>query len=147
MYQAWGWTQLRTPVPCFILNNRPGLAREFLASLPPPLHAPSLCVNLCKPEDNLRNLSSGTTQVNVWRLPRRLSWLASPGELRVSVIPALELKPCCHAWLLLHSKSIPYNKVCWLVLCQLDTAGVITEKGASVEEMPPWDPTVSHFLN
>jgi hypothetical protein len=25
----------------------------------------------------------------------------------------------------------------WLVLCQLDTAGVITEKGASVEEMPP----------
>jgi hypothetical protein len=24
----------------------------------------------------------------------------------------------------------------WLVLCQLDT-GVITEKGASVEEMPP----------
>jgi hypothetical protein len=34
----------------------------------------------------------------------------------------------------------------WLVLCQLDTAGVI-EKGASVEEMPPWDPTVRHFLN
>ena len=25
----------------------------------------------------------------------------------------------------------------WLVLCQLDTAGVITEKGASIEEMPP----------
>jgi hypothetical protein len=25
----------------------------------------------------------------------------------------------------------------WLVLCKLDTAGVITEKGASVEEMPP----------
>jgi hypothetical protein len=25
----------------------------------------------------------------------------------------------------------------WLVLCQLYTAGVITEKGASVEEMPP----------
>jgi hypothetical protein len=25
----------------------------------------------------------------------------------------------------------------WLVLCQLDTAGVITEKGVSVEEMPP----------
>jgi hypothetical protein len=24
-----------------------------------------------------------------------------------------------------------------LVLCQLDTAGVITEKGPSVEEMPP----------
>ena len=27
--------------------------------------------------------------------------------------------------------------VYWLVLCQLDKAGVITEKGASVEEMPP----------
>jgi hypothetical protein len=25
----------------------------------------------------------------------------------------------------------------WLVLCQLDTAGDITEKGASGEEMPP----------
>jgi hypothetical protein len=29
------------------------------------------------------------------------------------------------------------QRVYWLVLCQLDTAGVITEKGASVEEMPP----------
>jgi hypothetical protein len=29
------------------------------------------------------------------------------------------------------------RQVYWLVLCQLDTAGVITEKGASVEEMPP----------
>jgi hypothetical protein len=29
------------------------------------------------------------------------------------------------------------GEVYWLVLCQLDTAGVITEKGASVEEMPP----------
>ena len=35
----------------------------------------------------------------------------------------------------------------WLVLCQLDTAGVTTEKGASVEEMTPGDPTVRHFLN
>jgi hypothetical protein len=32
-------------------------------------------------------------------------------------------------------------------VCQLDTAGVITEKGTSVEEMPPGDPTVRHFLN
>jgi hypothetical protein len=35
----------------------------------------------------------------------------------------------------------------WLVLCQLDTAGVITEKGDSVKEMPPGDLTVRHFLN
>jgi hypothetical protein len=25
----------------------------------------------------------------------------------------------------------------WLILCQHDTAGIITEKGVSVEEMPP----------
>jgi hypothetical protein len=35
----------------------------------------------------------------------------------------------------------------WLVLCQLDTAGVITEKGTSVGEMPPGDPAVRPFLN
>jgi hypothetical protein len=51
------------------------------------------------------------------------------------------------------NKSIKFNKymyvyiLYWLVLCQLDTAGVITEKGASVEEMPPWDAIVRHFLN
>jgi hypothetical protein len=33
--------------------------------------------------------------------------------------------------------SDPENPMYWLVLCQLDTAGVIREKGASVEEMPP----------
>jgi hypothetical protein len=31
----------------------------------------------------------------------------------------------------------PKTKVYWLVLCQLDTSGVITEKGVSVGEMPP----------
>jgi hypothetical protein len=34
-------------------------------------------------------------------------------------------------------EDIAAHHVYWLVLCQLDTAGVITEKGASVEEMPP----------
>jgi hypothetical protein len=29
------------------------------------------------------------------------------------------------------------NLVYWIVLCQLDIAVVITEKGVSVEEMPP----------
>jgi hypothetical protein len=29
----------------------------------------------------------------------------------------------------------------------LTQAGVITEKGASVGEMPPQDPAVRHFLN
>ena len=33
------------------------------------------------------------------------------------------------------------------VCVNLTQAGVITEKGASIEEMPPWDPTVRHFLN
>jgi hypothetical protein len=35
------------------------------------------------------------------------------------------------------SNQITDQELYWLVLCQLDTAGVITEKGASVEEMPP----------
>jgi hypothetical protein len=34
-------------------------------------------------------------------------------------------------------KCTKVKGVYWLVLCQLDTAGVITEKGASVEEMLP----------
>jgi hypothetical protein len=33
--------------------------------------------------------------------------------------------------------GLPERAVYWLVLCQLDTTGVITEKGASVGEMPP----------
>jgi hypothetical protein len=36
-----------------------------------------------------------------------------------------------------HDRDIKNYSLYWLVLCQLDTAGVITEKGASVEEMPP----------
>jgi hypothetical protein len=32
-------------------------------------------------------------------------------------------------------------------VCQVDTAAVITEKGASLEEMPPWDPVEKLFLN
>jgi hypothetical protein len=36
----------------------------------------------------------------------------------------------------------------WLVLCvNLSQARVITEKGASLEERPPQDPAVRHFLN
>jgi hypothetical protein len=34
-----------------------------------------------------------------------------------------------------------------LVCVNLTEAGVITEKGASVGEMPPQDPAVRHFLN
>ena len=30
---------------------------------------------------------------------------------------------------------------------KLTQAGVITEKGASLEEMPPRDPAIGHFLN
>jgi hypothetical protein len=40
------------------------------------------------------------------------------------------------------------SQLYWLVLgVNLTQAGVITEKGASVGEMPPRDPTVRHFLN
>jgi hypothetical protein len=33
--------------------------------------------------------------------------------------------------------SLASYSLYWLVSCQLDTAGVITEKGASVGEVPP----------
>jgi hypothetical protein len=36
----------------------------------------------------------------------------------------------------------------WLVFCvNLTQAGVITEKGASCEEMPSGDPALRHFVN
>jgi hypothetical protein len=34
-------------------------------------------------------------------------------------------------------KENPRHQLSWLALCQLDTAGVITEKGASIGEVPP----------
>jgi hypothetical protein len=34
-------------------------------------------------------------------------------------------------------KTDPASPIVLASLCQLDTAGVITEQGASVEEMPP----------
>jgi hypothetical protein len=37
-------------------------------------------------------------------------------------------------------KKKSHPELNWLVLYQLDTAGVITGKGTSGEEMPPWDP-------
>jgi hypothetical protein len=45
-----------------------------------------------------------------------------------------------HGWLCSAQDEIQkfmHTGLYWLVLYQLDTAGVITEKGASVEEMPP----------
>jgi hypothetical protein len=47
-----------------------------------------------------------------------------------------------HVWFLMKDRNVVTEQyrswgVYWLVLCQLDTAGVITEKGSSVEEMPP----------
>jgi hypothetical protein len=57
---------------------------------------------------------------------------------------ALVLRHVTHG---IYSSPSSLQMVYWLVLCQLDTAGIITEKGASVEEMPPWDRTLRHFLN
>jgi hypothetical protein len=45
------------------------------------------------------------------------------------------------------SRILQEHLLYWLVLCQLDTAGVITEKEASVGEMLPRDPAARHFLN
>jgi hypothetical protein len=71
----------------------------------------------------------------------------------VTVCPTVY--PFVHTALLAHVHAISHwssvrpgasaTPLYWLVLCQLDTAGVITEKGNSIEEMPPWDTTVKHF--
>jgi hypothetical protein len=63
-----------------------------------------------------------------------------PLSLLLSVIPGFEGRVLvCYmehhkVWTSIHLKA---SVLYWLILCQLDTAGVITEKGASVEEMPP----------
>ena len=46
---------------------------------------------------------------------------------------------CCFSFMSCSCTDLDSRRtlVYWLVLCQLDTAGVITEKGPSVEEMPP----------
>ena len=67
----------------------------------------------------------------------------SPTQIRLgkeNTTQSIWIKTACLNWadLVLHY---------WLVLCQLDTDGVIIEKGNSVEEMAPWDPAVRHFLN
>jgi hypothetical protein len=43
----------------------------------------------------------------------------------------------CHKHIHIQLVRLAQTIVYWLVLCQLDTAGVTTEKGASVEEMSP----------
>jgi hypothetical protein len=44
--------------------------------------------------------------------------------------------------------KLTMGQLYWLVWgVNLTQAGVITEKGASVGEMPPGDPAVRHFLN
>jgi len=43
-----------------------------------------------------------------------------------------------------HNGLLPYT-LYWLVLCQLDRAGVITEKGASVEECAHFESMRSEF--
>jgi hypothetical protein len=57
----------------------------------------------------------------------------------MKIITSCNLVP--HMYLLYEQEELGLclimGPVYWLVLCQLDIAGVITEKGASVEEMPP----------
>jgi hypothetical protein len=67
----------------------------------------------------------------------RKSWTHST---LVACLPrSISLWPRLHGAMIAHMLVSFLVGVYWLVLCQLDTAGVATEKGASVEEMPPWD--------
>jgi hypothetical protein len=54
-------------------------------------------------------------------------------QLQLSVLRG-ELESC---WDVGVYQTDACKEVYWLVLCQFDTAGIVTEKGASVEEMPP----------
>jgi hypothetical protein len=80
-------------------------------------------------------------QVDSWLLPNTYSFTVT---LNIAVNYQMRGIHLTSIIAIYSSYRVP---VYWQVLCQLDTAGVITEKGASVEEMPPWDPAVGHFLN
>jgi hypothetical protein len=44
--------------------------------------------------------------------------------------------------------QVDKGQMCWLILCvNLTQARIIWKKGVLVEEMPPWDPALRHFLN
>jgi hypothetical protein len=65
-------------------------------------------------------------------------------RIQYNVFRSMYFTPCSTHWLLPDSIP-PLLKLYWLVLCvNLTQAGVITDKGVSLEEMPPW--AVSYFL-
>jgi hypothetical protein len=66
-------------------------------------------------------------------------------SLPANSLAGLELSSSVHSLLLFF---FLFLLVYWLVWGVNETqAGVITEKGASVGEMPPQDPAVRHFLS
>jgi hypothetical protein len=87
-----------------------------------------------------------TVAQSMWNLSDISSILLSCSALRVFLLRVLvkkikhkkKVKAVLQAMQLYLLGIEKYQMILyWLVLCQLDTAGVITEKGASVEEMPP----------
>jgi hypothetical protein len=77
--------------------------------------------------------SKAAENKSLWQLLKcflKINLIFCPGQAgRITSLPPLASRDM---FVLAHS-----SQVYWLALCQLDTAGVITEKGASVEEMPP----------
>jgi len=78
-------------------------------------------------------------------VPQKLGMLVAAYNTSTQEVKAGESEVQSHPWLLSELKTsmgyVSKNKIrdlYWLVLCvNLTQAGVITEKGASLEEMPP----------
>jgi hypothetical protein len=67
---------------------------------------------------------------------------------RVNYICPGEFKSCSEGREFIPGTENLNKCTCTGLFCvNLTQAGVITEKGASLEEMPPSDPAVRHFLN
>jgi hypothetical protein len=87
--------------------------------------------------------ASTSALVSCWpNLPRNLHIRSFKGYTTNPLLPSLKIST--------KSAFVQCDLlgVYWLVLCvSLTQAGVIPEKGASVEKVPPWDPALGHFLN
>jgi hypothetical protein len=88
-------------------------------------------------EDDLSYFSSLLILISKHTKPQSLAAEHSLTRLLCNIALPVLLMLCNFDKLSKYFGTFPPAWVYWLVLCQLDTAGVITEKGASVEEMLP----------
>jgi hypothetical protein len=87
----------------------------------------------------LKATRQARTVLRPWMLTARAPWMKLPGTV---FLPKVLQRPSEATCGMLGGGSpsleIP-PLLCWLVLCQLDTAKVIWEKRTSTKKMPPYD--------